>query len=39
MSDRGVMVGAIVCRRVVGMGSSEHVVGKLHVKSLGTSLS
>lgn len=33
-----VMVGPIVCRRLVGMGSSEPVVGQLHVKSLGTSL-
>lgn len=28
----------IVCRRVVGMGSSGHVVGQLHVKSWGRSL-
>lgn len=29
----GMMVGAIVCRRLLGMGSSGHVVGGLPVRS------
>lgn len=34
-----VTVGAMDCRRLDGIGSSGHVVGRLHVRSLDTSLS
>lgn len=33
------MVGPIVCSTVDGMGSSGHVVGRLHVKNLDILLS
>ena len=34
-----VTVGAMDCNRLVGTGSSGHVVGRLHVRSLDTQLS
>lgn len=34
-----VTVGAMNCRSLDGVDSNEHVIGRLHVKSLDTSLS
>ena len=35
----GVIVGAMDCKRLVGIGSRGHVVGRLQVRSLDTSIS